>query len=394
MKTRVYAVAFAAEPHRGSEPGVGYEFARALARLSLDKRNEFTLYTRPHRFDQLTKTLATDVPGNRLRIIPISVWWPVARLLRKSRIRWGYMLWQIKATNAITRELSKVPTEDRVVVHHITFATVAVPTFEWRIRRPLGSIRRVLGPAGSSSMLLSDKPSLRERFDNVLRMKIASWNLKHTDLAVSQTLDLDPTFRRLGAKQVVVAPNAVVDLPRAIREVPSDPKRIVNVGLMIPRKRQSLALTAFSLLNDKDLHLVFVGDGPDSTRLRAQVEDMELSDRVHFTGRLTREEALTEIAKSAVLLHTAASEGATWVIAEAQALGTVPVAAPGTGADSTITIGGIGVIPKSDAPSDLALAVEEALTRPNTATDMWSRDRLPTLLSDWYQFPSEGQRPQ
>lgn len=386
MKTRVYALAFAAEPHRGSEPGVGYEFARALARLSVDDHHEFVLYTRPHRLQLLRAALGADVPGNRLRVVPLSVWPPAARFLRKSRIRWGYMLWQLKATRVITREIMHVPSDDRVVVHHITFATVAIPTFEWRIRRPSGSLRLVLGPAGSSSMRLRDKPSFRERYYHILRSIVAGQNLKDTNLAVSQTLDLEPVFRRLGAKQVVVAPNPVVDLPPSIRELPCDPKRIVNVGLFIPRKRQSLALKAFSLLEDKELRLVFVGDGPDAPRLRAQVEALNLSHRVEFTGNVSREQALTEISKSAVLLHTALSEGATWVIAEAQAVGTVPVAAPRTGADSTIAIGGIGVIADSDSSADLARAVEEALTHANVSTDMWSRERLPALLRGWYEL--------
>ncbi|WP_068426640.1 glycosyltransferase [Piscicoccus intestinalis] len=385
MTTRVFALAFAAEPGRGSEPGAGAEFARALAAVSRRDDCIVRLYTRSHRLGKLRAALDADVPGHRLEVVPVAIWAPLARRLQWQWARLSYVWWQRRATSRVQADLRDVPAKDRVVVHHVTFATVAVPTFERRIRRPDGSSPTfVFGPAGSSSMELPDNPGLRVRGIQLMRTAVGRYNLAGVDLAVAQTLDLVPVFLRLGAKNALACPNVVVDPPAGIEEVIRNPKRIINVGLLIPRKRQELALQAFALLEDRDLRMAIVGSGPLEDDLRRRCHELGLGPRVDFLGKLTPEDTLREIARSAVLLHTSRNEGATWVIAEAQTVGTVPVAPPRTGADSTIHLGGAGVVARDDSPQALADAVTEALRRPGTTTDMWRRERLPELLTQWY----------
>ena len=389
MTTRVYAFAFSAEPHRGSEPGVGYEFARALAQLSIDPEFDVRFYTRGHRLAMVREALAEHVPGHRLHVVPIRLWAPIARRLQGPWVRLSYLWWQTKAVSAVVADIAKAPAGDRIVAHHITFATVAVPTFEWRIAAESArEVRHVFGPAGSARMELPVRPTKRDRLAHAARAVVARKNLTHVDLAVSQTTDLVPVLSQLGASEAVVAPNCVVDLPPEVAGIDRDPELIVSVGFLIARKRPWLALETLARLPGRELQLVFVGDGPELGRLRKLAATLGVADRVEFVGQVSRAEALKHIAAASVLLHTSVNEGATWVVAEAQSLGTVPVAPPKTGADSTIGLAGIGVVAASDSPQDLADAVAKALDMQHVSTSMWSRERLPGLLREWYRIPS------
>jgi hypothetical protein len=53
----VFLSAFACEPGRGSEPGVGWEFVRAAASLAQRREIEVIILTRPHRLAQIESAL-------------------------------------------------------------------------------------------------------------------------------------------------------------------------------------------------------------------------------------------------------------------------------------------------------------------------------------------------
>ncbi len=94
-------------------------------------------------------------------------------------------------------------------------------------------------------------------------------------------------------------------------------KVLISVGRLIPLKRQSDILLAFSHLTKKnrDLRLVFLGDGPERDRLKQVCVELEISERVTFLGNVKN--PYKYMARSYCLVSASESEGFPNVLVEA-----------------------------------------------------------------------------
>jgi glycosyltransferase involved in cell wall biosynthesis len=131
----------------------------------------------------------------------------------------------------------------------------------------------------------------------------------------------------MGARRsrVHVAPNTLdlEQLSNIIAE-PTAPE-LLFVGRLIEHKHADLAIEATRILTDRgiDVRLGIVGVGPEESRLRSQVSESNLSDRVIFLMTLTSQsEVWSLIRGSKVLLAPSVREGFGMVVAESLALGT------------------------------------------------------------------------
>lgn len=99
---------------------------------------------------------------------------------------------------------------------------------------------------------------------------------------------IDDLRRNHGLSGGTVVPNGVVlDLPD-VSDAPAPARRyLVGVGRLGRMKGFDLLVDAFARAElERDIRLVIAGDGPEHDRLQAQVDRLELRDRVEFTGRL------------------------------------------------------------------------------------------------------------
>jgi glycosyltransferase involved in cell wall biosynthesis len=101
----------------------------------------------------------------------------------------------------------------------------------------------------------------------------------------------------------------------------------IGLGRLIPGKRYDLAIAA--LAYEQRVHLVLVGDGPERLRLE-QLAHQHCPGRVHFLGKLDRQQALAWLRQALVLVHPSEQDEAPTCILEARALG-VPVVATKVG---------------------------------------------------------------
>lgn len=117
-------------------------------------------------------------------------------------------------------------------------------------------------------------------------------------------------------------------------EIGEGPFKIFCVGTLHEVKGQTYLIQACNLLQERgvDFECHFVADGPDWEMLQQQVNDLGLTERVRFHGRVTREEVV-ELLSDADMLATPSvpasdgkREGIPVVIMEAMARG-VPVVA-------------------------------------------------------------------
>jgi glycosyltransferase involved in cell wall biosynthesis len=148
----------------------------------------------------------------------------------------------------------------------------------------------------------------------------------------------------LGAnrQRISVVPNAL-DLDQLLATVaqPSAPE-LLFVGRLIEHKHADLAIEAIRILSMRglDLHLGIVGVGPEESRLRAQVSELNLESRVSFYSTIDSQRDLWSLMRgSRVLLAPSIREGFGLVVAESLALGTPVVCAVHSENESSKLIG-------------------------------------------------------
>lgn len=124
---KILLSAYACEPDKGSEPGLGWSWALELASLG----NEVWVVTRANNRKALESVKLEEHVSRKLRFVYVDLPYNLRRL---KRLRGGiypyYLLWQWKALEA-AREIHE--TEKFEVVQHVTFVSARQPSgTSWR----------------------------------------------------------------------------------------------------------------------------------------------------------------------------------------------------------------------------------------------------------------------
>ena len=159
------------------------------------------------------------------------------------------------------------------------------------------------------------------------------------------------------------------DLPAA---APAAPARDRDRRQPDPRKRHADVLRALWLLRDDhpDVEWVVVGDGPEREPLEALARELELADRVRFTGALAPDQALEEARRGAVFVLPSIDEAFGVAYIEAMAGGVPAIGCRGEDGPEEIAAAGDGIrLVAPGDPEDLARELGELL-----AGDDWRRE--------------------
>ena len=135
---------------------------------------------------------------------------------------------------------------------------------------------------------------------------------------------------------------------------------LITVARLIPHKGQDVTLRAVAALRDEfpSLRYAIVGVGPDEDRLRRLAEDLEIADRIIFTGALSDEEIAEAYATATLYAGLSRveeviyAEGFGISFLEAGASGLPSIAGDSGGVRSAIRDGVTGIIvPPTDVRS-------------------------------------------
>lgn len=140
-------------------------------------------------------------------------------------------------------------------------------------------------------------------------------------------------------KEIAVIPN-VVDARFGIGDVKKREGFVfASIGNLLPGKRFDLTLSAFreAFANDPSITLRIIGDGPLRDSLTAKANELGISDRVGFEGRLSRAQVAEALQESDALVLPSDFETFGVVYIEALACGLPVVATRNGGADDIVT---------------------------------------------------------
>jgi GalNAc-alpha-(1->4)-GalNAc-alpha-(1->3)-diNAcBac-PP-undecaprenol alpha-1,4-N-acetyl-D-galactosaminyltransferase len=146
---------------------------------------------------------------------------------------------------------------------------------------------------------------ISEDLFNFCTLRYRSWNVRK----ISNPIEIEKSF-------FLPAP-----MPRFYNK-----KNIISLSRLIESKRVDLIIKVFSEIykDNPEWNLIIIGDGPCLSKLEKLTQDLNLSERVHFTGQIFPPYKLLSLGD--LFVTTSAYESFGLSIAEALALGLPSVA--------------------------------------------------------------------
>jgi glycosyltransferase involved in cell wall biosynthesis len=327
---KVLISAYACEPHRGSEPGAGWNLAREIA-----KYHETWVLTSHEHEGAIREELAKN-PVPALQFVFVDPGrWTLTRSKRNKPIPWRDYVhsyaWQAAAYfqgKVLHRR------EHFEIVHHVTYARYYTPSFLALLPVPF-----FWGPVGGGE---SAPPAFWRDFGwrgcayESLR-NLARWSgeldpfvrmtARHSALARATTGETAIRLRKIGAGNVDVFPQVglaeaeIRSISEKAGSIRSDAghRTFLSVSRLVHWKGLHLGLRAFALARPPGTEYWIVGDGPEKHRLEALTSRLGVTDRVRFLGRLSRDEVIEVLGGCMAVVHPSLHDSGGVVCLEAMA---------------------------------------------------------------------------
>lgn len=357
---KILLSAYACEPHKGSEPGVGWNWMRAL----INQGHNVTVITRENNravIEQEIRSLSLPVT---MAYYDLPAWcrkwkhWPGGLYLY-------YLAWQFGAYRR-ARKLHKMMPFD--LVHHITFVTFRQPSFMGGLGIPF-----ILGPVGGgetsprqlrAGMNLSGR--LRELLRNLLigAARFDPLMIRTYSKASRIACTTRDTLQRIPSRfhnKCLVIPAIGIDPPILATKptVPSAP-RFLFIGRLLYWKGLHLILRAMPevLRNVSDAHLTVIGEGSDAHWLKQVAESCGIQAHVTWVSSLPHNEISAAFRDHTALVFPSLHDSGGMVVLESLAA-QVPVICLALGGPGVFIDSSCGIsIDTNNQPED---EVEHAL---------------------------------
>jgi glycosyltransferase involved in cell wall biosynthesis len=328
MRLNILISAYACEPNRGSEPGVGWQWALALSR-----HHRVTVITRANNRESIESffhgiPVTKEVPQFLYHDLPDSF----LRLKRAGRFGLSlyYFLWQATLRVRFGRLASSFD-----ILHHITFNSFRLPGFWWLVKT-----QTVLGPLGGGQVTskhylpIFRESRWRERLRSVgvyttcLNL-LLRFSCQQANLILAANSATEKILSRISSTQVVRMLETGIE-----EKVIRSPQRrawtgnILWVGTLEKWKAGEIAIRAVAEARKSraDLRLTMIGGGSDLAFLRSLAQKLDLSQHVEFLGSCPIERVDSEMLRSSLFLFTSIRDTSGNVVLEAMSNG-LPVIA-------------------------------------------------------------------
>jgi glycosyltransferase involved in cell wall biosynthesis len=325
---KILLSAYACEPNRGSEPGVGWNMAKTLAR----QQQVYVLTSATHRAGIEAEIDRSPDPNLHFIYVDPLNWvydWSSAKPFRFD-VNIHYYLWQIAAYR-IARKLHRQAGFD--LAHHVTYVRYYMPSFLSLLPIPF-----IWGPVGGAESapgpFLQDFQLKHQLFETLRTMvrTMGEWDpfvrmtVRHSALIWATTEDTAVRLRKLGGQKVQVMSEsslhqAEINQFRMMPAPSQAPIRFISIGRLLHWKGFHLGIRAFAAANLPEAEYWVVGAGPEMEGLQQLAQSLKVAHQVKFFGNLRRDEAMLRLGESSALVHPSLHDSGGWVCLEAMAAG-------------------------------------------------------------------------
>jgi glycosyltransferase involved in cell wall biosynthesis len=399
--------AYACEPGRGSEPGVGWNTARELANF----HDVWVLTSQTHKAAIAAELKQNPVPSLHVIYVDPFNWiydWSQEGKRMQLDVHLHYYLWQIWAY-FVARSLHRTVQFD--LAHHVTYVKYSSPSFLSFLPIPF-----IWGPVGGGETApsafqteLTPKGKLYEACRNIVRRlgefdPFVRLTAHRSHIAWATTEETAQRLRHLGAKQVHILSQVGLNDPElallsstiapepgechsslhssnpsihsqhsASNVKPSSPK-LLSIGRLLHWKGFHLGLQAFAQANlPADTEYWIIGEGPEADNLRSLAKQLGIVNQVKFCDKLPRPQVLNLLGNSLALVHPSLHESGGLVCLEAMAA-QCPVICLDLGGPAVQVTPATGFKVKAIAPNqaiaDIATAMQQLSSQPQLRQQM------------------------
>lgn len=359
---RFLALAYACEPGEGSEPGVGWTWARMLARHA-----DTWVITRANNRVAIEVGLPSIPEAPRLHFVYVDLPHWMRFWKRGQRgLRPYYVLWLLAALRR-ARALHRAQGFD--LVWHVTLANLWLgtvggligPPFVWGpVGGAVSAPPRLMAAMGLKGMLYEAvRYAARQTGRYLNPLARLGWRTSTLILTMNhETKGWLPARFRHRAR--ILCNVALDGLPPPAEEGEPGPKVAMFAGRLLAWKGVWLALLAIASL--PGWRLLVCGSGPEEGRLREMASALRIADRVEFMGRVPRPEVLRLMREEAsVFLFPSTHEECGWAVGEALASG-LPVVCLDRGGPPVLTDGAGAVVSSRGRAAEVASRLATSLT--------------------------------
>lgn len=200
-----------------------------------------------------------------------------------------------------------------------------------------------------------NKKIINESFDEFqnnkhnLHLEIAKfsrgWTATKADLIITPSNHLKNVVKGWGVKEnrikVIYNGTKLKNKPDPIDDQPNDYLKLITVGRLAPWKNIDIIIEALSDYKKANQNFIFyiVGSGPEETKLKKLVNDLDLENFVTFTGQLQKDDLNYYLQKSDIYIQASSYEGLPHVILEAMSHNLSIISTPIGGTNEVIQDG-------------------------------------------------------
>ena len=326
-RPRILLSAYACEPVKGSEPGVGWNWTQQLSQFA-----EVCVITRANNRSSIETALSSQpLPHANFVYYDLPRWMTFWKRGSRGMHVYHY-LWQLGAY-FVAKKLHRQHSFD--LIHHVTFASCWFPSFMAFLPVPFlwgpvgggestpASFWNSFSGCGKVYELLRNLSKYRGRFDPFVRA-----TARRAGFALATTPETERQLRALGCARTAVLSLAAIgdEEVQVLKNVPERidaPFRVLSTGRLLHWKGFHLGIEAFARFHrmNPESEYWLIGDGPERDRLQKLARDLSVASNVHFWGELPRAVALRKIEQCDVFLHPSLHDSSGWVSIEAMAAG-------------------------------------------------------------------------
>lgn len=165
------------------------------------------------------------------------------------------------------------------------------------------------------------------------------------------------------------------NIPEPFIHRPEGARKIIcTIARLVPWKGIDALIEVTATFPD-DVHLMIIGDGPERARLVHLTESLNITDRIHFVGRVTNEQILPLLSLADVFVLNTEYESLAHVIVEAYNAGVPVVATDIAGNPEIIDNGKTGFLVGLKNNGELREAIEKIISDKKLASSFVSESR-------------------
>jgi len=330
---KVLLVAYACEPEKGSEPGVGWNWA-----INLSKFVEITVITRTNNKPLIKKILANKSSLN-LTFIYYDI--PVFCKMKKI-IPFGVQLYSFIWEYFVINRITKLDVD---IVQRVTFVSTFSILRLYKINKPYIMSFCAGGEITPANIYLyysffeKLKEKIRLFYNSAYKYCSVTKKLyENSKIVLAVTSETKEFICNFGYKKKIIIEPAI-GLGNAVSNLkPAKNYRMIYAGSFIYWKNMEIMVKAFGKINNNNYELDIYGEENGEAKIKKLILQNMLQNRIHFKGSISHAKLQEKMPSYDLALHASSHDSGSMFLLEAISAG-VPVLFLDTGGPKEIFSG-------------------------------------------------------